>query len=57
MTANRRLAELLGWTDLFEVPGAILGTSSAGQPDVRNQDVVPNWTGDWCACGPLLAEH
>lgn len=57
MTANYRLAELLGWTDLFEVPGAILGTPPAGVPAGRNQGAVPDWTGDWRACGPLLAAH
>ena len=57
MTANRRLAELLGWADLFEVPGAILGTPPVGQPAGRNQGAVPDWTGDWRACGPLLAAH
>lgn len=57
ITANRRLAELLGWKDLFEVPGAILGTPPAGQPAGRNQCSVPDWTGDWRACGPLLAAH
>ena len=57
LTANRRLAELLGWTELFEVPGAILGTPPPGEPAGRNQGAVPDWTGDWRACGPLLAEH
>lgn len=57
MTANWRLAELLGWTELFEVPGAILGTPPAGQPAARGQAKVPDWTGDWRDCGPLIAEH
>ena len=57
MTANRRLAELLGWTDLFEVSGAILGTPPEGPPAGRNHGAVPDWTGDWRACGPLLAAH
>ncbi|WP_312547587.1 hypothetical protein [Massilia sp.] len=55
--ANRRLAELLGWTELFEVPGAILGAPPAGQPAGRGQAKVPDWTGDWRDCGPLLAQH
>lgn len=57
MTANRRLAELLGWTDLFEVPGAILGTPPAGLPAGRGQARVPDWAGDWRDCGPLIAEY
>lgn len=57
MVANRRLAVLLGWTELFEVPGAILGAPPAGQPAGRGQARVPDWTGDWRACGPLLAQH
>lgn len=57
VTANRRLAELLGWTELFEVPGAILGAPPAGQPAGRGQAKVPDWTGDWRDCGPLLAQH
>lgn len=54
LDANRRLAELLGWTDLFQVRGALLGTPPAGAPQCRDQARVPNWAGDWRDCGPLL---
>jgi hypothetical protein len=57
MTANRRLAELLGWTDIFDIGGALLGTPPPGAPACRNQAKVPDWTGDWRDCGPLLVEH
>lgn len=54
VAANRRLAELLGWTEIFDVGGALLGTPPPGQPACRDQAKVPDWTGDWRACGPLL---
>jgi hypothetical protein len=57
MSANRCLAELLGWKDIFDVGGALLGTPPPGVPACRNQAKVPDWTGDWRACGPLLAEQ
>lgn len=57
MAANRRLAELLGWTDIFDVGGALLGTPPPGMPSGRNQAKVPDWTGDWRDCGPLLAAY
>jgi hypothetical protein len=55
--ANRRLAELLGWTNIFDVGGALLGTPPVGEPQCRNQAKVPDWVGDWRDCGPLLVEH
>jgi len=55
--ANRRLAELLGWTNIFDVGGALLGTPPDGEPQCRSQAKVPDWTGDWRECGPLLARH
>lgn len=57
MTANRRLAELLGWTGIFDVGGALLGTPPGGSPGSRDQAKVPDWAGDWRDCGPLLVEH
>jgi hypothetical protein len=56
MHANRRLAELLGWTDIFDVGGALLGTPPGGSPASRDQAKVPDWTGDWLACGPLMIQ-
>lgn len=57
MNANRRLAELLGWTSITETGGALLGTPPAGQPRCRGQAKVPDWTGDWRDCGPLVSAH
>lgn len=57
MDANRRLAELLGWTNIFDVGGALLGTPPGGSPASRDQAKVPDWTGDWLACGPLMVQY
>jgi hypothetical protein len=54
---NHRLATLLGWSNLKDVGGALLGTPPAGAPQCRNEAKVPNWAGDWRDCGPLIAEH
>lgn len=51
---NRRLAELLGWTEIFDVGGALLGMPPGGSPVSRDQVKVPDWTGDWRDCGPLM---
>lgn len=56
MDANRRLAELLGWTEIFDVSGALLGTPPGGNPASRDQAKVPDWVNDWNACGPLMIE-
>lgn len=57
MAANRRLAELMGWTEIFDVGGALLGMPPGGNPASRDQAKVPDWTGDWQACGPLMMEY
>lgn len=54
---NRRLAPLLGWTNIIELGGALLGTPPAGQPHCRGQAQVPNWAGDWRDCGPLIGQY
>jgi hypothetical protein len=54
---NRRLATLLGWADIIELGGALLGTPPAGEAQSRGQALVPNWAGDWRHCGPLSTEH
>jgi len=54
LDANRRLAELMGWTNIFEVIGALLGTLPDGAAQSRGQARVPDWNGDWRGCGPLL---
>ena len=57
IAANKRLAELLGWTSIIEVGGALVGTPPAGAAASRGQAMVPDWTGDWAAAGPLSTEH
>lgn len=57
LEANRKLAGLLGWTNIVEVAGALLGTPPPGEPECRGQAQVPDWVGDWRACGPLQSEH
>lgn len=43
---NRRLATLLGWTNITETGGALLGTPPEGEPQCRGQACVPDWAGD-----------
>jgi len=57
IAANKRLAELLGWTKIAEVNGALVGAPPAGAAESRGQALVPDWAGDWAAIGPLSAEH
>jgi hypothetical protein len=57
MELNRRLAGLLGWTELFNAGGAWLGRPPGGSQKSRDQAKVPDWTGDWAACGPLLSRY
>ncbi len=55
--AAKRLAGLLGWTNVAEVNGALVGTPPPGEPECRGQAQVPDWCGDWSAAGPLIAAH
>jgi hypothetical protein len=55
--SNLRLATLFGWTNLFAIGGALLGTPPAGLPSSRGQAFVPDWCGDWKAAGPLIGTH
>jgi hypothetical protein len=57
LDANRRLATALSWTAIHDVGGALLGTPPADHPQCRGEALVPNWTGNWLDCGPLLVEH
>lgn len=57
IAANKRLAELLGWSHIAEVGGALVGTPPAGAAESRGQALVPDWAGDWAAIGPPAAEH
>lgn len=56
IAANKRLAELLGWGNLVEVGGSLLGTPPAGAAESRGQALAPDWMGEWSAAGPLLAQ-
>lgn len=56
IAANKRLAELLGWTNIVEVGGALVGTPPSGAAASRGQAIVPDWMGDWAAAAPLLAQ-
>ena len=55
IAANKRLAELLGWSHIAEVGGALVGTPPVGVAECRGQAMVPDWLGDWAAAAPLLA--
>jgi hypothetical protein len=55
MECNRTLAGLLGWTEIVELGGALLGMPPAGDPQCRGQAMVPDWHGDWRDCGPLIS--
>lgn len=55
--ANAELALALGWTNIIELGGSLLGRPAAGAPDSRDQAKVPDWCGDWSASGELLAQH
>lgn len=57
IAANKRLAELLGWSSIVEVGGALVGTPPAGAATSRGQALVPDWAGDWAAAGPLVVEY
>jgi len=54
MQANQRLAELLGWTNVVEVDGALMGVAPHGTPYCHDHAVVPDWCGDWAACMALV---
>jgi hypothetical protein len=53
MKVNRQLAELLGWQNVVDVGGMLLGRPPEGAPDSRDQAPVPNWAGSWAEAGPL----
>jgi hypothetical protein len=56
MDANRRLAELQGWTGIFNAGGKLLGLPPGDAPKSSRLEQVPDWTGDWSACGPLMVQ-
>ena len=54
---NTKLALLIGWTNIVESGGSLLGTPPNGSPNSRDQMLVPNWNGDWKACGLLIVRY
>ena len=56
IAANKRLAALLGWANIVEVGGSLLGTPPAGAAESRGQALVPDWMGDWAAAGPMIGQ-
>lgn len=56
LAANARLATALGWTNIVDVGGALLGKPDWVCDNSRDQVQVPDWCGQWSACGPLLAQ-
>lgn len=56
-TLNRCLATALGWTNITETGGSLIGTPPPGAPECRGQAKVPDWAGDWRECGPLMGEY
>lgn len=51
---NRRLAKLLGWQDIrrYGSYGHLIGV----RPHTTGDQLIPNWTDDWHACGKLLTD-
>jgi hypothetical protein len=52
-----RLATFLGWTNLFALGAALLGTPPVGLPNCRGQAAVPDWCGNWSSAGPLIGAY
>lgn len=57
MELNKAIAERTGWTELFDAGGVLLGKPPCGFPHGRGQAMVPNWSGNWGDCGPLIAQR
>lgn len=55
--ANAELALALGWTNIVELGGSLLGQPADGAPSCRGQAKVPDWCGDWSAAGELLERY
>ena len=50
---NWKVAELLGWSNLFQIVGSIVGRPPGGSPHSRDQGMVPDWAGDFTECCKL----
>ncbi len=55
--AELQLAIALGWTNLVDAGGTLVGTPPGGGTNSRDQAAVPRWSRDWNACGPLLSTY
>lgn len=53
--AEEQLATALGWRDLVDCGGTLLGAPPYDSTNSRGQATVPKWSRDWSACGPLLS--
>jgi hypothetical protein len=51
---NKELATLLGWTEIVELGGSLLGRPIDGAPASRGQAKIPDWAGNWADCGKLI---
>lgn len=56
LDAELALAAAIGWTNLVDVGGMLLGTPPGGAPESRGQAAVPRWTRSWEACGTLMVD-
>jgi len=54
---NAELAHKLGWTNIVELGGSLLGCPAGGAPNSRDQAKIPDWCGDWQAAGDLIAQY
>jgi hypothetical protein len=54
---NQRLAKLKGYTDLQVIDGKLFGQPAWWHGLGTKLCPVPDWAGDWAACGPLMERH
>jgi len=57
ITKNHRLALKLGWKNIIDVNGSLLGMPPNGTSNSRGQALIPNWTGDNAAALLLMCEN
>ena len=55
LQAEHDLATAIGWTNLVDAGGPLIGTPPSGAEHSRGQAPVPAWSRDWRLTGPLLA--
>lgn len=54
---NKRLATLLGWTNIKDLGTALLGKPTWVCDNSRDQVQIPDWEGKWEHCGPLISKY